>query len=174
MRSGETEQNCSVRILERFKPGTSYPDIVARTAEIIKALQTGGAESPRLIVDITAVGPPVLKLFSDAIKDIMIIGATMTGGYEVNAPSYLSVAIPKRDLVSTVEVLLQTSFLKIAPKLKEADTLTRALEGFQLNQKEVTADATSMLWREESDDDLVFAVALSCWEAGRAYVFDWA
>lgn len=167
------ERLCSVRYLERFKPGTAYPDIVARVAEVIRNLPPVESDQPQLVIDITAVGPPVLELFKKEVG-LTVIGATMTGGFEVNAPTYCNIAVPKRDLVSTVEVLLQTALLKIAPALEEAITLTRALENFQLKKSEVTADSTSMLWREESEDDLVFAVALACWQAARAHYSWWA
>lgn len=167
---GSPEQvTCKVRLLERFEAGASYPDIIERTKELC---EQGGR--PNLIIDATAAGLAVADLFKRAIASAKIITVTITGGFEVSEPDHHNFIMPKRELVSTIDAMLQSSLLKIAPDMAETETLTRALQGFQMKPKEITAEATSMLWREEAQDDLVFAVALACWFARRpVHVFQW-
>jgi hypothetical protein len=68
--------------------------------------------------------------------------------------------VPKRDLVSVVQVALQTDKLKIAEALPEAGTLVRELQGFQVKITDAAND-TYGTWREGAHDDLVLAVALA-------------
>jgi hypothetical protein len=72
--------------------------------------------------------------------------------------------VPKRNLVSTVQVYLQSGRLKIAGKLPEADTLARELQNFQVKINDNAHDSYGA-WREGTHDDLVLAVALALWTA---------
>ncbi len=67
--------------------------------------------------------------------------------------------MPKRNLVSIVQVALQTDRLKIAPELPAAQTLVRELQNFQRKTTDAAND-TYGAWREGTHDDLVLAVAL--------------
>lgn len=171
---GSPEQvTCNVRHLERFEAGASYPSIIECITKLCDTdpLKTN---KPNLIIDATAVGLAVADLFKRAIASAEIITVTITGGFEVSEPDHHNFILPKRELVSTIDAMLQSSLLKIAPDMAETETLTRALQGFQLKTREITAEATSMLWREDAQDDLVFAVALACWFARRpVHVFKW-
>jgi hypothetical protein len=70
--------------------------------------------------------------------------------------------VPKRDLVAMVKVLLQSGRLRIASALPGAEVLVQELLGFQVR---ITASANDVYgaWREGQHDDLVLAVALTCW-----------
>jgi hypothetical protein len=70
--------------------------------------------------------------------------------------------VPKRDLMSTMQVLLQTGWLKIAQAPPEAAVLVQELLMLQVN---ITAAAHDIhgAWREGAHDDLVLALALTCW-----------
>jgi hypothetical protein len=83
--------------------------------------------------------------------------------------------IPKRDLVSAVQAALQTQRFKIAQVLPEAVTLIRELEQFK-TKVVVSAPADAMVaWREDSNDDLVLALALEMWDGlMRRPVWCWA
>jgi hypothetical protein len=74
--------------------------------------------------------------------------------------------VPKRDLVSVVQVLLQAERLKIASSLKEASTLTAELLAFKVSINLRGHDSygnDAGPWRENPHDDLVLAVALAAW-----------
>ena len=161
-KTGGEKVTCHIRHLERFQSGLSYPDIIKRVAELIDKLR---GHRVRLTIDATATGKPIVDLFEDAKLPIeRIVGVTITGG-DAEARDYKWARLPKRVLVSTVQMLLQTERLKFAPAMPDVDTLISDLSGFRLKQSELLADANAMLWRETARDDLVFAVALSSWLA---------
>jgi hypothetical protein len=70
--------------------------------------------------------------------------------------------VPKKELVASLQVLLQTRRLKVAKTLPEAATLVRELETFRVKVTEA-ANETFGAWREGQHDDLVLAVALAAW-----------
>jgi len=70
---------------------------------------------------------------------------------------------PKRDLVSVLQVLLQTKRLKIAAALPLAQTLQQELLTFHVKIDSRTAHDSYSAWREKDYDDLVLACALACW-----------
>lgn len=72
--------------------------------------------------------------------------------------------VPKKELVSVLQVLLQTRRLHIARSLPEAQTLIRELEAFRVKVT-TNANETFEAWRERDHDDLVLAVAIACWVA---------
>jgi hypothetical protein len=75
--------------------------------------------------------------------------------------------VPKRELVASVQVGLQSRTLRVARDLVHAETLRSELAAFEVR---VTAAAndTYGAWREGTHDDLVLAVALTCWWASDA------
>ena len=78
--------------------------------------------------------------------------------------------VPKRDLVGTLQVLLQTGRLKIADALPRAAILVQELLNFKVTIDPRTAHDSYAAWREGQHDDLVLACALACWwgERGQA------
>lgn len=70
--------------------------------------------------------------------------------------------IPKRDVASTIAVLLQTGRLRIARGLKESETLLRELVNFRVKIS-LSGHDTYEAWREQEHDDLVLAVGLAAW-----------
>ena len=73
--------------------------------------------------------------------------------------------MPKRDLVGTIQALLQDSRLTIAKAHSEADTLTKELMNFRVTINPETAHEGYSAWREADHDALVLATALACWLA---------
>ena len=104
-----------------------------------------------------------------------LVAVTITGGDtvvkvdtvryfepEYRVPEY---RVPKRDLVSTLQVLLQNDWLKIAEGLSLAKILTREMQNFRTKISLATGHDSYEAWREGDHDDLVLAVALACWYA---------
>ena len=90
---------------------------------------------------------------------------TITGGDTVSRDRE-DYRVPKRDLVSIVQVLLQSDRLKIARALAEAQTLTSELLAFKVSISLKGHDSYGNdvgPWRENPHDDMVLAVALACW-----------
>ncbi len=90
---------------------------------------------------------------------------TITGGITPSRDSD-GYRVPKRDLVSTLQVLLQTQRLKVAQGLPDAAVLVQELLNFQVKITDAAND-TYGAWREGTHDDLVLAVALAVWDAER-------
>ena len=158
----KTETFYHVRHLERPPLGTSYPAIVSRVQEL---LQSGPlAQHPSaLVVDGTGVGRPVIDLFRQA--HLTPIAVTITGG-EQESVMGLDYRVPKRTLVSTLQLAFQTRKLKIAGGLPEAEVLVKELLNFKVKIT-ATAHDTYEAWREGQHDDLVLATALAVWWAER-------
>jgi hypothetical protein len=75
--------------------------------------------------------------------------------------------VPKVELVSTLQVLLQSRRLKVAPALREAQTLAQELTTFQLKLV-LAGNDVSLAWREGPHDDLVLAAGVAAWLGVRA------
>jgi len=115
-------------------------------------------------VDKTGVGAGVVDHFLHL--GINPTAITIHGGSEVSVdPQRPGYRVPKRDLVSAVQVLLQTSRLKVAASLPEAETLRRELLNFRVKIDPRTAHDSYEHWREGDHDDLVLATAMACWFA---------
>ena len=151
-----------LRHLERFKLGTPYPAVVERLHELLASQPLKGKN--RLVVDATGVGAPVVDLLRQG--GLSPIAITITGG-DAATNEGANWRVPKRDLVSAVQVLLQTGRLKVAEGLQLAPLLVQELLNFQVK---ITANAhdTYRAWREGVRDDLVLAVSLACWYGERA------
>jgi hypothetical protein len=79
----------------------------------------------------------------------------------VTIPPSGGLAIPKSDVVGTVQVLLQTRRPIIARDLPDAPLLVRELERYRPTVTLHPANAVA--WRDGRNDDLVLAVALAAW-----------
>ena len=76
--------------------------------------------------------------------------------------------VPKRDLVTGVQVMLQQEGLRIAAGLEMGETLIREMTEMRV-MVTVAGRERYGVWREGKHDDLVLAVALACWGARRAH-----
>jgi hypothetical protein len=136
-----------------------YPAIVGAVQELLASPDLRGAT---LVVDETGVGAPVVDMFRAV--DIAPVAVTITAGVmSDHVPGGWHV--PKRTLVSTVEVLLSSSRLRIAAGLPHARTLTEELAGFEVHISAAGRDTYSA--RVGEHDDLVLAAALACWYGER-------
>jgi hypothetical protein len=154
-----------VRHLQRWQLGTSYPAIVKDVVALSERLRVGKARhAPDLVVDQTGVGRPVVDMLRGA--GLHPKPVTITGGTDVTGSESSGFGVPKRDLVGTLQVLLQAQRLKFAEGMAEVPTLVKELLAFQVK---ITASAhdTYGAWREGTHDDQVLAVAMAVWFAER-------
>jgi hypothetical protein len=152
-----------VRFAERVALGTPYPQVVERVRGIVQSREMVGR--CWLTVDATGVGAPVVEMLRGARLGCEICPVTITGGASAHANG-TDWSVPKRDLISGLQVLLERDALKIGAKLREAQTLVRELLNMQMTLKSnggtrMGADGCG------EHDDLVIALALACWRAGR-------
>lgn len=182
------------RHLQRWPLKTSYPDIVedvyriATDERLFEAVRDfdrrrdrEGMEfsetfsrhlyEPTLAIDGTGVGAPVVDLFKERFKEaernkitVKLRPVMITGGDTVTHENRVH-KVPKRDLIGSAQVALQTERLKISASLPEANTLTNELQNFQVKISLDTAHDSYGAWREGSHDDLVLAVCLALWIA---------
>jgi hypothetical protein len=152
--------------LERYELGTSYPEVISRVTRLLKRFPI--SEHPnhtRLLIDATGVGRPVVDSFR--AQGVYPIGITIHGGdrvsEEIGGPRELTLRVPKRDLVSAVQTLLQNNRLRIAAGLPLADVLRRELLNFKMRIDPRTAHDSYSHWREGDHDDLVLATACAAW-----------
>lgn len=151
--------------LHRWPTGTIYPKIVEGVAKMLESDSFKQKQRPILAVDATGVGRPVADMFKAANLPVKFMPIVITGGHKVNIEGG-TFYVPKRLLVSTVQVALQTKHFKFAAQLPEASTLVSELQNFQLTFTEAANDTYE--GRKGAHDDLLLAVALGLW-AGQWY-----
>jgi hypothetical protein len=150
----------AVRHLQRFPPGTSYSTI----SEVVGAtVRDGGLGHPPLIADLTAVGSRLLLSLRDAVRPAWVVPVVLTAGQTPAKDADGIRRVPKRDLVTNLQLHLQERRLRVAPALPEAALLVRELTAFRA--KVSLAETDALDWRERPSDDLVLAVALGAWWA---------
>jgi hypothetical protein len=153
-----------LRHVERMPAGTSYPTCASRMKELFSGL-TDPAPDPVLVpvvaIDATGVGSATTDLFTDVGIEPYLV--TVTGGDEVIQEGW-RYKVPKRELISTAQVMLQTSRLKIARDLPLGELLVRELQRFRMTIDLRKADQV-VAWREGANDDLVLALATGLWIA---------
>jgi hypothetical protein len=159
----ELDPPYALRHLQRFPFGTPYPEIVRDVIALLRKPPMPGAF---LVVDQTGVGRAVVDLFKESFEGKVtcrFAPITISGGHEVSRGNG-GLVVPKKELVSSLSVVLQTRRLRIASSLPDADVLVREMEHFRV--KVSTAGHESFeAWRSGVHDDLVLAVALATWVA---------
>jgi hypothetical protein len=151
----------ALRHLRRFPLGTPYTEIVPAVAALVRSGPL--AEAP-VVVDQTGVGRAVVDMLRQAVG--WVVPVTITGGHAVTVAEDHSFHVPKKELVTCLQVVLQSRRLRIVRQLHEAAILVRELQQFQVKITQA-AHETFGVWREGQHDDLVLAVALACWWAER-------
>ncbi len=156
--------SCSltVRHLERMSLGTSYTRVTERVCAIMRSPQMQGQS--RLVVDATGLGAPVVEMLQRSGMGSWMTAVTITGGEQAHG-SAERWSVPKKDLLTGVEVLLEAGELTISRHLKDAEVLVRELEGMRLAS---VGGKGKLLAEGPEHDDLALALALACWRARRA------
>jgi hypothetical protein len=164
---GEPEREHSLyraRHIERYETEVSYTEQVARVRRTMKQLPR---RTP-LVVDATGVGRAVADLFADCGS--RVIRVTITGGDSVTRKGS-EFRVPKADLASTTQALLQTDRLQFSKRVPLTEILTGELQDFRVKVSD--GGHVRFEHREGQHDDLVLALALAAWyaEDGSPYVF---
>jgi hypothetical protein len=148
--------------LQRFPPGSGYLPIIAEVEGLLSRPplnETDEEQRPTLLLDVTSAGPAVVGMFQEA--GLEPIAITITAGLElVKVEYHRDYHVPKRDLVSVMQVLLQTGRFKVAKELPEAAILQSELLNFKATIN-LAPTPDLLAWRET--DDLVLAAAIACW-----------
>ena len=148
--------NFALRHLERFPVGSSYVEIRDRVEARARSLR-----GPAVVLDASGVGTAAVNLFRTS--SLYITTVTLVAG-DQSAHDGSDYRVPKKDIVSVTQVLLQTGRLKIAKALPHAKLLARELMNFRSRVTTQTIES-QLDWREGANDDLVLALAIAAWQA---------
>jgi hypothetical protein len=150
-----------VRHLARYPLGTKYTDVVDDVGKVVRSEPLRQMPAV-LLVDKTGVGASVLDSFTHA--GVGAVAITLHGGAVVSRdPQRVGFRVPKRDVVTTAQVLLQYGRLKVAAALPDAEVLRKELLAFRVKIDPRTAHDSYSHWRESDHDDLVLSVAMGAW-----------
>lgn len=171
-----------LRHVERFELGTSYAEVAERVADLMSRDALTACETekkrtgqhtveqsrkeipPTLVVDATGVGRPVVEMLRD--EGLHPKSIWITGGDSVSRDGS-EYRVPKRELASTVQALLQAERLKFAKNLPLRDVLIDELQKFRAKINLDTGEVSFEHWRERDTDDVVLALACALWHAER-------
>lgn len=158
------EDRYAVRHLERLALGTSYTTVCEY---LVRMFAKPGLAGTMLAVDETGVGRPVVDLLDTSRIDADLRPITITGGHDVHPGERLGWKVPKKNLVSTLQVLLQARRLTIAKSLPFAPALVEELQNFQVKVTEAAHETFGALG-EGYHDDMVLAIMIAAWAAEHA------
>ncbi|HEY7309267.1 MAG TPA: hypothetical protein VH643_07930 [Gemmataceae bacterium] len=164
--TAEQKPDYALRHLRRFPLGTAYTEIVPAVGAVRRNEPL--REAP-LIVDQTGVGRAVVDMLRHSACGA--IPVTITGGHATTVTADGSYHVPKKELITALQVVMQGRRLQIARSLPEAATLVRELQNFQVKIT-AAANETFGVWRDGQHDDLVLAVGLACWWSERVPPFE--
>jgi hypothetical protein len=113
-------------------------------------------------VDETGVGRPVVDLLDTSRIQADLRPITITGGHEAVRGERMAWKVPKKCLVSTLQVLLQGRRLTVAKSLPFAAALVEELQKFQVKVTEAAHETFGALG-SGYHDDLVLAIMIAAW-----------
>ncbi|MEP6717105.1 MAG: hypothetical protein ABJC09_16160 [Terriglobia bacterium] len=161
-------RSLSVLYLARIPLGTPYAEVVEGVRELLYSAELRGQCA--LVVDATGVGAPVVEMLKASGLGCEICAVTISGGErEVRNGSFAGVtkwSVPKQDLISGVQLLLEKDQLRIAKSLRDAGTLVQELMDMRSVRRE---NGRARLGADSSGehDDLAIALALAVRRARR-------
>lgn len=146
-----------LRLLERPKQGTPYPEVVDRIETILTSPEL--MSETVLVVDMNGVGEAVIDIMRQ--RKLRPVGVKTHGGNTTTRHEY-GYNVPKVDIVTALQVLYQTRRIVVADNLKLREAYKKELQAFtmKINDK---GHAGFEAAREQDHDDLVMAVSMACW-----------
>ena len=159
------EVTYNLRHIERPPRGTEYPQIVDRLIAIFESPTMADYEKA-VVIDLTGLGRPVFDMMRAAGFRYSLNAISITGGNDAHYTNQHH-NVPKRELVTNLQVLLQNGSFKIAKGIKEADALIEELTNFQTKISDSGKDTYG--GRQGVHDDIVLSVAMGAWLARQRY-----
>ncbi|MBI2688528.1 MAG: hypothetical protein HYX27_19660 [Acidobacteria bacterium] len=151
-----------IRHLERFPVGTPYEKLYNLVGKVVREIyprQTYGTPHTKtLVIDASGPGGPVVERLRDNLPNgIEIKPAIITGGNSTNALKDGFTGVPRKTLVSDLQLLLAAESIKCEPDLPGFNTLIEELLELQTGSTQPAASS--------AHDDLAVATALATWGA---------
>lgn len=156
---GEEEQHFLIRHLERLPLGTRYQDVAGRLAFVIRQVDLQAGSTPRIFIDATGVGQPVIDLLREAnfaCRNLVPVYFTHGDQRRENRDD---IKLGKAFLVSRLQVLLETRRIH-APRNSETEALVDELLNYEIRTSENARDQYGA-FRPGTHDDLVTALGLA-------------
>lgn len=153
----------TTRYLERLPLGTSYPDVARRLAKVAANVAEKTGHRPRLYLDATGVGKPVVDVLRDHEVKARLIAVYFTYGDRRMKGEDGSIILGKAYLVSRLQALFQGERLHLPRHHPEAETMTRELLDYEI-RVDKNANDTYGAFRVGTHDDLVTALGLATQE----------
>ena len=147
----------SVRLLERMKLGTPYPDVARRLADLYQSVIDQTGERPLMFIDATGVGKPVVDMVRAAgVRRVR-------PRYFTFGDRHVGESLGKAYLVSRMQSLMQSGRLHLPPSHRDAAVMRKELLNYEIK---VTEDANDKYgaFRVGTHDDMVTAVGLAVHE----------
>jgi hypothetical protein len=154
-----------VAAIRRFSLGTSYAAIVAHLVQQLRRPELG--RNPRLVVDATGVGGPVVEMFRTALKSLPHVelhACVITAGRGWSLVAQRTYHVSKIELVGSIRAALESGRLRVPPQLEHANLLKRELADFRVKITPAVHETFSA--REGQHDDIVLCVCLPIWLSG--------
>jgi hypothetical protein len=144
--------------LERLPLGTPYPKIVGRIQTLIEIAQINSRLT--LIVDKTGVGGPVIDYFR--LANLRTRGITITSGKEPHGRRGGDWNVPRDDLITQMQFLIDVERLRIAKSIPLALDLVEELTHFKPSPSS-KAKRVSPPFSQRLHDDLAMSTMLPVW-----------
>jgi hypothetical protein len=168
LRPGVACWHYRVRYLRRWQLGTLYTEVGEQVRETFAQPPLPGSF---LAVDQTGVVRAVVDLLRGLSLPCGLCAVTITAGEQARQEG-LDWHAPKRELVGTLQSLLQTGRLSWSAALPLAEELSCELASFRVKQSARTGHESFGALREGDHDDLVLALARACWLGERSSPWD--
>lgn len=159
----QVENRYDVVHLERLPLDQPYPQQIEHLFQLMHKKPLDKA-NVTLAIDYTGVGRPIWDLAKD--RGLNPIGIAISGGNAVTwNEDKTRASVPKRDLISGLQIAAQNDGLKVASGLEFGPVLAQELQDFKVKIDIRTAHDSYGAWREGSHDDLILATAIALWLA---------
>lgn len=137
--------------------GLDHVSVVEKVKGVYQNIKV---EDPRLVVDATGVGEPVIDMMRREKMNPVPIG--ITGGEQWNNRPGGGYNVPKKDIAVKLAVTFETGRIKLLKGLRYSDKLIQQLQMFTAKHKNPDSDNVSFE-AEKGHDDLVLAIAIAIW-----------
>ena len=157
--SFRAETRYTVRHAERIRLGLPYPEVVEHVRQLVRRSPLG--KNVKVVVDATGVGAPVVDLLKQAGLGCQVIPVVITGA-DMESSDGVRYRVPKRDLMTGLQVAFQRRRLGLASGLRALEAMREELRSMRVR---MTPDGYERM--SGTRDDLVLALALAWWRASR-------
>jgi len=150
-----------VVLAEQFRIKTAYRDVIARLQRLCNHPHLAGYTN--LLLDATGKGEPLEEMVRDAKLPVTLVPISITAGGKVGVNGSWRM-VPKVDLVTNLEFLLERGLIKISTQMPQSDLLRNELRQFERRSNRgghLTYGAGS------GHDDLVSGFSMAAWWAWR-------